>query len=229
MVTIIVLRTIARTGAETAIEGFRTMDREATYRAQISRLLLCIGWVLATMLALYQSVLLSQTYYRAWHDTSYFLLFAPLLLAIWELPLICLHIYWVVKSWKTALIRGLLWSFSILSTLVLFLPLIFSILWITPLGFVIVEILIGFLQSRVIKSFSSFSMGWPLIRISAFIIATLLSSIFAQQSNYSHGEVFSIVSVLSLPSGKDALLMGLMGGLIKGVGFVYILRLSPRK
>lgn len=204
------------------------MNRGIVWHPHIRRFLLCIGWVLATTMALHQSTSISQIHYQSWPDTSYLLVFTPLLLAIWEPPLIFLHVYWVTKNWKTSLIRSLLWSLSILLMMPFTLPISLLFLVITPFGFIIIELIIGLLQWRVIKPFSSHSLSWPLIRVLAFSIATLIGSLIAQESN-SYQAVFSIISPTGMPSTKDALTMGLIGGLIKGVGFVYFLRLSPRK
>lgn len=204
------------------------MNYKSIYHPQIYRLLLCIGWVLSTTIALRQSAAISQINYRAWHDSSSFLMLAALLLALWELPLIWVYVYQITKSWQTSLIRSFWWGASFLLVIPLALPIAFMVLMITPFGFVIIELLIGLLQWPVIKPFSSHSIRWPLIRILAFSIATLIGS-QTDQAISSDQAVFSITSSLGLPSARNALVMGVIGGLIKGIGFVYLLRWNPQK
>lgn len=199
---------------------------------------LCLGWTVATTLALLIPVLLDPALLDtgSWSG-SIILLGHPILLGAFEGAVFALSVYHCSKDTKTSRRSGLLWGLSVALGFLIwpvvfmtisryFAVLLFIPAWVLeqtglpifPLGWYLgYQLTVGLMQVPLMGRVSHLSWPWIGVRMLAL---TLAIAVVTAATGYTP-DIYTGGPVISL---NQALIMGIVGGLVKGWGFVLLLR-----
>jgi hypothetical protein len=182
--------------------------------------------MVVTAIALYQSASMVGDRYGINNDLDFnrgigLIILTPLLLAGWELPLVCLQFYLASRNLKVTLLRAVGWSLVLSGVALLAIPPVIFI-YFFPFAFVLPELLIGILQWLLMRPLASKAGRWILLRPVAYLAGTILGTALLLG-----GESLGVLSTMSFIgiTPANAMAMGAVGGLVKGIALVYFVKL----